>query len=350
MIRKVVSKRLGGMGRTTEFQKKPIPWMYSTLGSMVAIALMKLAPIHRRLTELEIKNIQDYFSSDFVDVSNRKHLSKFSAFLMTYFNAIRRIAQVSRAARQDYYALNRRGSFAVASIPKFDKPQNPNSSELPVLIVPGLNTPPMFFREMYSYFVHQGYNVSVLELPERGLADVSSSAIALQEEMDRMRERCEKPQVNVVGHCLGGLIAKYCLEFVETPEANPSVRNLVSLGTGFMGAEGVQHLKNIWIPKNPGKPVPKVFDELIQWNLNVAKKSGEVAYHSLLTIWDFMVYYRKGFLENPGKGLVANRIIDDPAIDHLTIALNHRVFQEIEKILQADPLLLPAAPRALAAT
>lgn len=322
------------MAKNTHFESKPIPWMYSTLGSMLAIAVMKLAPIHRRLTELEIKNIRDYYNSDYVEAARRKKIGWLWAFILTYIYAIKRIVKVSRHARQDYYALNRKGSFAVQTIPRLETPLYPDSPNPPLLIVPGLNTPPMFFREMYTYFSRKGYNVSVMNLPKQGLEDVSACAEALRNEVENLKERCNADKVDVIGHCLGGLIAKYCLEFLDSPDKGASIRNLVSLGTGFLGAEGVQHLKNIWIPRNPGKPVPRVFDELIQWNLNIAKKSRDVAYHSLLTIWDFMVFYRKGLLENPEGGMVANRIIEDPAIDHLTIALNHDVFREIEGILE----------------
>lgn len=327
------------MAKSSEFETKPIPWMYSTLGSMLAIALMKLLPIHRRLTELEVKNIQDYFKSDFVGDDRREDIGPFRAFWMTYMNAISRIAKVSKLARQDYYALNRKGKFVVDDMPRMDKPMYPDSPHLPILIVPGLNTPPMFFREMYHYFTQNGYNVSVMNLPERGLSAVADSAQALSAEIEFLKNLCEVGQVNVIGHCLGGLIAQYYLEFVEVADRSPSLKNLISLGTGFMGAEGVQVLKNIWIPRNPGKTVPKVFDELIQWNVNMCRKSTEVAYHSLLTIWDFMVYYRKGILEGPDGGMVANQIIEDPDIDHLTIALNHNVFRRIETILQSDALL-----------
>ncbi|MBY0404288.1 MAG: alpha/beta hydrolase, partial [Cyanobacteria bacterium] len=326
------------MTRTTAFETKPIPWMYSQFGSMLAIAMMKLVPIHRRLTELEMKNIQDYFNSDFVSQERRKKIGPIAAFWMAYWGAIQRITQVSKSARQDYYALNRQGSFAVEEMPVFDRPQHPGSAELPLLIVPGLNTPPMFFREMYHYFIQKGFNVSVMHLPHRGLADVAHSAEALKSEIEKMKDRCEVSQINVVGHCLGGLIAQYCLESLEKAEGTPSMKNLVSLGTGFLGAEGVEVLKNVWIPNHPGKPIPKVFDELIQWNLNIAKKSQQVAYHSLLTIWDFMVFYRKGLLEAIDGGVVTNQIIEDPAIDHLTIALNHKIFDNIANILISDRL------------
>lgn len=310
--------------------------MYSTLGSMFAAALMKLNPIHRRLSEMEIKNIQDYFNSDFISPTQRRRIDSLTAFFMSYFSAIKRLTKVSKLARQDYYALNRQGCFAVQELPTVEQQDEGDTNKLPLLIVPGLNTPPVFFREMQTYFTQKGYQVAVMALPENGLADVATAATKLGEELENLKQKCAASKVNVIGHCLGGVIAHYWLQ-TQAIQQN-SVANLVSLGTGFLGAEGVQELKNLWIPRNPGKPVPKVFDELIHWNLNLVKHSTEVAYHSLLTVWDFMVHFRKGILhaasDAPCK--VNNLILDDPAIDHLTIALNHKVFDQIEQMLNGS--------------
>lgn len=319
--------------KNIEFQYKPIPWMYSTVGSILAMAIMKLSPVHRQLATLEVKNLVDYFNSDFVSQKNRKRLNKMAAFMMTYWAALQRVTQIGKQARQDYYALNRQGCFVVKDIPAFDTPQHPDSPHLPIIIVPGLNTPRAFFREMYEYFLSKGYNVSVLELPNKGLADVAKSAEALKTEMSRMQAICNVKQVNVIGHCLGGLIAKYCAEHLGE---NRSIRNIISLGTGFLGAEGVQHLKDIWVNRHPGQLVPKVFDELIQWNLNVVRASKDLAYHSILTIWDFMVHFRKGFLEpHHAEQQVSNQLIESPLIDHLTIALHIDVFERIENLIQS---------------
>lgn len=322
------------LSRSSAFKHKPIPWMYSRIGSMLATALIKLNPIHRRLTELEIENIRDYFSSDLISPENRKRLSRLSAFLMTYLGAIRRLPQISRQARQDYYALQRQGCFVVPELPRMDTPFYPESPHPPLLIVPGLNTPPSFFREMHSYFKNRGFNVSVVDLPQNGFANVATSAEALKAEVDRLKEQCNAPKVNIIGHCLGGLVAHYWFEHLDSQKPQASSRHIISLGTGFLGAEGVRQLKNLWIPRNPGKPVPAVFDELIQANWKAARRSSEVVFHNLLTVWDFMVHFRKGLLQGPKEQpTIVNHLIDDPAIDHLTIALNHRIFARIEKIL-----------------
>jgi pimeloyl-ACP methyl ester carboxylesterase len=318
--------------------------MYSTIGSMLANAFIKLDPIHRRLTELEVSNIRDFFNSDFISPERRRQLDRLTAFLMTYMNAIRRTAQLSKKARQDYYALQRQGCFVTKELPAPVSAMSHSSPYPPILIVPGLNTPPVFFREMHSYFSGKGYLVSVMDLPANGMADIASCAEALREQVERIKTQYGASQVNIIGHCLGGLIAHYWLECLDTARQAPPVSNLISLGTGFMGAEGVQQLKNLWIPRNPGKPVPKVFDELIQANMNIVRRSSQVARHNLITIWDFMVHFRKALLESPyGQAAqVFNHIIDDPAIDHLTLALNHTVFQRMEAILASHaPIIAP---------
>jgi pimeloyl-ACP methyl ester carboxylesterase len=332
---------------SSAFQKKPIPWMYSQLGCMIASALMKLNPIQRRLTTLEIRNIQDYFNSELIPVSRRRQIDSLSAFWMSYKNAIGRLTKISVKARQDYYALLRKGCFALKELPVFESPLYPESKNLPLLIVPGLNTPPVFFREMYDYFSKKGYNVVVMSLPENGLADVKTASEKLAGEIERLKTICNVSQINIIGHCLGGVIAHYFLEEEAQHKTMTSAKNLIALGSGFLGAEGVEQLKNMWIPRNPGKPIPKVFDELIHWNLNVVRCSTAVAYHSLLTVWDFMVHFRKGLLEaaQDASCQIETLIIEDPAIDHLTLALNHSIFKQIETALSGSkPLSKQLSP------
>lgn len=295
------------------------------------MALFKLNPVHRRLGELEITNIRDFFNSDFISPERRKQLNAISAFWMTYLNSMKRMLGISKKARQDYYALQRAGCFAVRELPESSQA---SGEQLPLLIIPGLNTPSVFFREMHEYFTEKGYYVSVMDLPQNGFADVAESAKALEAEVARIQQQTGASRINIAGHCLGGLIAHYWLESASLTSKN--VQNLISLGTGFTGAEGVQQLKNLWIPRNPGKPVPRVFDELIQANMNFVRRSTEVARHNMVTVWDFMVHFRKAMLNTPeGQGMtkVSNHIIEDPAIDHLTLALNHTVFARMENII-----------------
>lgn len=307
--------------------------MYSTIGSFIFAAIMKLHPTHRYLTELEIKNIQDYYGR-FVPQSQRKHLAKIQAFFMCYWGAIQRINRLSKKARQDYFALNRRGCFNLETIEPLQSPTHENSPHLPILIVPGLNTPAAFFREMAEYFKNHGYNVSVMHLPEKGFADIETASTALAKEIERLKTACGVEHINVVGHCLGGLITQHLLASMEEGGKLAPIKNLITLGTGFSGAEGVSKLKSLWMNNHPGAIAPKVFDQLIQWNINIAHKAGEVAYHNFLTVWDFIVHHQKAFLEVTQLGHVKNYILDDPDIDHLTLALNPKVFARIEGVLR----------------
>ena len=163
--------------------------MYSTVGSMFAAALMKLNPIHRRLSEMEIRNIQDYFNSDFIIPRHRRRIDNLTAFFMSYFNAIKRLGRLGKLARQDYYALNRQGCFAIQEIPHIKVSVDQDLQKLPLLIVPGLNTPPVFFREMHAYFTQKGYQVAVMALPENGLADVATAAAKLEEELENLKRK-----------------------------------------------------------------------------------------------------------------------------------------------------------------
>ena len=324
------------MSKATQFRKKPVPWSYSDLGALVFTAFMKLHPFHRSLSRLEIKNIQDYFKSGFVPQASRKSLNVIQAIWMCYVDAIKRVLSLSKKARQDYFAMNRHGCFHESSS-ETDTPTEVDQKKTPLLIVPGLNTPPAFFREMAQYFKGKGYFVSVFSLPEKGFADIESSSKALESEINQMKSQSEAGEVNVIGHCLGGLIGHQYLANRQKESEQSSIRNLITLGTGFSGAEGVQVLKDIWMKNHPGITAPKVFDELIQWNLNVLHQVGEVSYHNFITIWDFIVHFQKGLLENHPLQEVTNHIIDDPDIDHLTMVLNPKVFQKIETVLTVSP-------------
>lgn len=359
---------------SAQYKNKPIPWMYSFMGAMLFTAVLKLHPFHRGMRKLEKKNIQEYFAS-FAPNQYRKTLSQFQASLMCYFSSIQRVVKLNSKARQDYFALNRFGCFSAKEIPLLETSKNLSQSDNPVLIVPGLNTPAVFFKEMHQYFTEKGFPVSVLHLPNRGLADISTASEALADEVKRMQDCCQTESINVIGHCLGGLIGQYYLaNHVQSQDKSP-IKNLITLGTGFMGADGVQNLKEKWAAGHPTQAIPKVFDELIEWNMNIAVKAGEVAYHNFVTIWDFIIYFQKGLLNldqelgvdvrlnwqhwndaisdpsHPMSKMMAlsnqltgqltdsvrNYIIDDADIDHITLALNKKMFQKIEAALISRP-------------
>jgi pimeloyl-ACP methyl ester carboxylesterase len=311
------------MSSKVAFNTTATPWMYSWAGALFFTAIMKLHPIHRELMSLEMANFTEYFAKNSIKGSYKA----MQAGISCYVNNIRRVLRLDKAARQDYFALNRHGCFNADALPEL--PADLATTHKPLVIVPGLNTPPVFFRHMHQYFLERGYPVSVLALPSKGLADVATASKALGDEISRLQDQYQSATVNVVGHCLGGLIGQYYLSQLE----RPPVKHMVSLSTGFKGSKGVATLKNIWSQNHPSAAIPQVFDELIEWNMNIAHRAGEVAYHNFATVWDFLVEFQNAFLESGVK--VTNHLIDDADIDHLTIALNPKMFVKIEQAISS---------------
>ena len=132
-------------------------------------------------------------NSDWVPPNKRRRIPQWWALCIAYGVALLRMFTLSPQNRQDYYALNRRGAFVAKSVPTIAKaveepyferedkeaktPENSVAEEtnatssipviiqptdgikepmLPILIVPGLNTPPVFFRAMVDYFSQLG--------------------------------------------------------------------------------------------------------------------------------------------------------------------------------------------------
>jgi pimeloyl-ACP methyl ester carboxylesterase len=339
---------------------QPKNWMYSTVGSVFAMAIMKLSPIHRQLITQEANNFTDYMNSDWVPPNKRKRIPQWWALCIAYGVALLRMFTLSPKNRQDYYALNRRGAFVAKSVPTIlqSVEQTSFSAEtlslemplvepvqqrcvplenpqlLPILIVPGLNTPPVFFRAMVDYFSQLGYPVYVATLPKQGLSEVAEAAEAVYSQMASIMQQHSVSQVHVIGHSLGGIITQHLINTLQDAGKNPPIKTLIALGSGFLGADGVEILKNGWIPKNLGKPIPKVFDELIRWNGNLMKQGVGVVYHSIVTTWDFLVPFRKAFLKPQlPNGLVFNHLLDDWAIDHVTIAMHPKALQTIHQCL-----------------
>jgi pimeloyl-ACP methyl ester carboxylesterase len=331
----------------------PKSWMTSTVGSLLFMGALKLSPIHRKLTLAEANSLQDYFSSDWVPPNKRKLLPTWSAWLMAYASAIARLLCLSPNARQDYYALNRQCSFVTNSVPLLRLGSVATSAfsveqthQTPILIVPGLNTPPVFFREMVAYFNKLGYVVHVAELPQQGLCQVAEAAEALEQQVALLCQQYNVPRVHLIAHSLGGVVAQTLINRLSEAGKTAPVQTLIALGSGFLGADGVLHLKHWWTSKSPGKAVPKVFDELIKWNHNLVKTGTGVVCHTISTVWDSIVPFGHGFLQASSQLAqsstnVVNHVLDDWTIDHISMALHPKVLAMIHACLLEEPLKKP---------
>jgi pimeloyl-ACP methyl ester carboxylesterase len=375
-------KRSSRNKKNTPLRKLGTWWMRTPVGGLLHMGVVKLSPIQRQLQAFEVANVMAYYNN--WGKPKRWPLFRFYAWLWTYLVSGFRLLALNASARQDYYALNRQSSYTSHVVPlisdllkhtgEFIKPrlsfyhvhqhtltqgtvESITEEKLPILVVPGLNTPPAFFREMAEYFEQQGYPIYIAEMPENGLSSVKDAADALNEQIDALRHHYNVDRINIIGHCLGGLVAKYLIDHVwKVSSRNAPIKTLVTLGTGFLGAAGVQRLKEYWIPRNPDKPIPVVFDQLIKAQQAWVNRSADIAYHSIMAVWDFIVPLQNGFLRprsgvtNPGINdgtlkkkrtlynpcdNVHNHVVDDWQVDHLTLALNPKALKKIQECLES---------------
>ncbi|MFM7389407.1 MAG: esterase/lipase family protein [Vampirovibrionales bacterium] len=350
--------------------QSPRPWLYGGLGSVCGMLFLRLSPLYKQLAQQEVANLLNYAETVLHPLPWRwlnklpRLLRLYLAFWYTVLAACCRITSLSKKARQDYYALNRQGGFVQYDVPHVEGEQGTtearHSHQAPILIVPGLNTPPAFFREMVEHFSNKGYPTYVARLPQQGLGALEEMAQSVNEQLQALHQRYQGQHVHVIGHCLGGLITKYLLD--KAPESTP-VRSLIALGTGFLGADGVKVLRDYWHQRHPHKPIPAIFDQLIYCNSNnVSHRLVGVMLHSILTIWDFIVPVQKGRLTTEEEivrataapvdtsrltvaipeprtaeaAKASHHVWEDWAIDHLTLALNPKVFAMIEAKLTAS--------------
>jgi pimeloyl-ACP methyl ester carboxylesterase len=351
-------------------------WMRTPVGGLLHMGLVKLHPIQRQLQAHEVANIMAYYNN--WGAPRRWPIFRFYAWLWSYMVSGFRLLALNASARQDYYALNRQSSYASHQVPVVSDIVEKETTEgstgnasitpkdatrlpdgkLPILVVPGLNTPPAFFREMTEYFKQQGYPIYIAEMPNNGLGSVNEAATALNEQIRILCHHYHVDRIHIVGHCLGGLVAKYLIDNVWTPTTQVPIKTLVTLGTGFLGAAGVQRLKDYWVPRNPDKPIPVVFDQLIKAQQGLVLRSADIMYHSIMAVWDFIVPFQNAFLRTRPLGMTAqkfqdadtlqedacmyhpctnvhNHVVDDWQVDHLTLALNPKALKKIQECLES---------------
>jgi pimeloyl-ACP methyl ester carboxylesterase len=342
-------------------------WMRTPVGGLLHMGVVKLSPIHRQLQALEVQNIMAYYNE--WNRPRRWPIFRFYAWLWSYFISGFRLWSLTASARQDYYALNRQSPYTSKVIPlisdllhETDKLIRPTVSteayasmvadddelvtsedRLPILVVPGLNTPPYFFREMVEHFKVQGYPIYVAEMPKNGLASVGEAAVAVNEQIYALCHHYQVDRIHVVGHCLGGLVAKYLIDNIWSMTKESPIKTLVTLGTGFLGATGVQRLKEYWVPRNLDKPIPAVFDQLTKAQQALVHQGADVVYHSIMAVWDFMVPFQNAMLQtvpvsaslmSPRRPQVYNHLLEDWKLDHLTLALNQKALMKIQECLE----------------
>lgn len=128
--------------------------------------------------------------------------------------------------RTDSLPLAERG-LAITNMPEAVRP---------VLLLHGINDNRSAFVRLRPALHRRGYgvvhavNYSVLT-PVRG--DVREAARELAVHVERLRERTGADTVHVVGHSLGGLVARY---YVQCLGGDAAVDSLVTVGTAHQGS------------------------------------------------------------------------------------------------------------------
>ncbi|TFV88212.1 alpha/beta fold hydrolase [Blastococcus sp. CT_GayMR16] len=136
---------------------------------------------------------------------------------------------------------------------------DPLAARIPVLLVHGLVDNRSVFSVMNRSLRRRGFaqvgtwNYSPL------LTDVARGAADLGAHIDRICEQTGHDRVHVVGHSLGGLIARY---YVQRQGGDRRVESLVTLGTPHHGSVWAHVVPTPLIRQlRPGSPVIQKLDE-----------------------------------------------------------------------------------------
>lgn len=110
---------------------------------------------------------------------------------------------------------------------------DPLASRTPVLLVHGLIDNRSIFAVMRRALRRRGFTSVCSWNYSPLLGDIARGARDLGEHIDRLRERTGHERVHVVGHSLGGLMARYHL---QRQGGDERVESLVTLGTPHQGS------------------------------------------------------------------------------------------------------------------
>ena len=174
-----------------------------------------------------------------------------------------------------------------------------------------------------------GYCVYSLDLPDRGQAPIAESVAALASRVEEVRSTTGAPKVSLVGHSLGGLVARdYVLRGGGIRDGITVVEDVVAMGTPQTG----------YYTEPPGDQVDAAFNTSCPACWEMARGSsymlglnggdmtpGSASYTSIITEYDGVALpLDSQYL--PDGPEVANVLLQERCsqhvIDHLTLALD----------------------------
>lgn len=139
-------------------------------------------------------------------------------------------------------ASDRRDGYALGHLPPSQRGlavQDVEAAQTPILMVHGMVDNRSIFTVLRRGLVRRGFgrietiNYSILT------GDVREAAARLGEEVERLVEETGYERIHVIGHSLGGLIARY---YVTRLGGDEHVHTLVTLGTPHQGS----YLAYVW--------------------------------------------------------------------------------------------------------
>jgi triacylglycerol lipase len=198
-----------------------------------------------------------------------------------------------------------------------------DAAETPILLVHGLIENRVIFSVMERALRRRGFQT--LSAYDYGLHthDIPRAAVRLGEAIQRLSTATEYERIHVIGHSLGGLIARY---YVQRLGGDSHVHTLVTLGTPHQGTQLAWAAPMLPLIRQltPSSPVIK---ELAQPAAGCSTRF--IAFHS--DIDHLIVPSRNARLDHPNLNV---RNIAVHSVGHLSMPNNGRIAFTIARALQ----------------
>ena len=112
-------------------------------------------------------------------------------------------------------------------------PENYRGESPLVVVLHGLESGPARLKRFEQACRASGLACAAFVYPNDG--SIKNAALLLSKELNKFRSRYPQVRIVLVGHSMGGLVARWCL---ETPKLNPGgVSDLFTLGTPHQGSQ-----------------------------------------------------------------------------------------------------------------
>jgi len=217
----------------------------------------------------------------------------------------------------------------------------------PVVIVGGFLTgqpiASIFYTGLADRLRADGYQVYIFGPVDFGLADIRTSAAALNQFADGIRASTGAAKVDLIGHSQGGLTSRY---YVKSLGGSAEVDSLISLSSLHYGT-AVANLGAFLLLGNcagiAGCEQMRIGSSFLD-ALNAGDDTiGNVSYTNLATIWDELVIpYSNGFLRNDGNNTNVTIQAQCPfkVVGHIGVAFDATVYSGIVDALRHEPIRL----------